>query len=65
MYNRTPYNRTAYNRASSIVFEWLANASAGADSSGVILVTRHFNGAVEAVAAATMFTPSIVIVTEP
>ena len=53
MYNRTPYNRTAYNRASSIVFEWLANASAGADSSGVILVTRHFNGAVEAVAAAS------------
>ena len=49
MYNHSPYNRAAYNRSASFVFEWVAVASATAESLGALLIIRYFDGAAEAV----------------
>lgn len=53
MYNRTPYNKTAYNRSACIVFEWLATAGAETGTAAAVRIIRHFDGTVEAVAAAS------------
>lgn len=49
MYNRAPYNRERYNRKSTLIFEWVASATAESGSVGGLLVVRHFKSEVEAV----------------
>lgn len=51
MYNRAPYNRERYNRKSTLIFEWVASATAESGSSGGLLIVRRFEGEAEAVAA--------------
>lgn len=53
MFNRTPYNRTRYNRKANFVFEWTANVTAEAGSSGNILIIRYLAAEVDAVAEAS------------